>query len=267
MSKKVNISYSGSIPPNYEKFLGSIYFEPYAITMADKIAERSPKNILELACGTGRLTRKLALQKDVRIVATDISASMLAHAESITDATNVAWAIADAVALDYPADSFDCVAAQFGVMFFSDKIKAYTSARQILKEDGFFMFCCWNKLSANPIAFLTHEMIKEFIPIDTPVFYEVPFAYHNTNLIREELETAEFKNIRIELVKHTGYAPSASDAAMGLLEGTPAYSAIMERDPSLIEPMKKRLIEKLEHEFGSEEIHPTLEAFIVTATK
>jgi hypothetical protein len=83
----------------------------------------------------------------------------------------------------------------------------------------------------------------------------------------KNLKQQSLKILDIELVKHTGYAPSASDAAMGLLEGTPAYSAIMERDPSLIEPMKKRLIEKLEHEFGSEEIHPTLEAFIVTATK
>ena len=52
--------FAGSVPHNYDQHLGPLFFEPYAADLADRLKGKKYQRILELACGTGRLTRYLA---------------------------------------------------------------------------------------------------------------------------------------------------------------------------------------------------------------
>ena len=73
--------FAGSIPEIYERSLVPLLFEPYALDLADRLAESEPKDILETAAGTGILTRAVAsrVPANARIVATDLNQSMLDH--------------------------------------------------------------------------------------------------------------------------------------------------------------------------------------------
>ncbi len=66
---------------------------------------------LELGCGTGVFTRALARRAE-RVVALDLSPGMIAVARSRGgNVPNIAYQITDALAWDWPAARFDCIAA------------------------------------------------------------------------------------------------------------------------------------------------------------
>jgi ubiquinone/menaquinone biosynthesis C-methylase UbiE len=76
--------FAGSIPEFYDRFLVPLIFESYALDVARRVAQTNAHNILEIAAGTGVLTRAMIslLPKDVQITATDLNQSMLDHARS-----------------------------------------------------------------------------------------------------------------------------------------------------------------------------------------
>ena len=77
-----DISFDGEIPKNYDRYLGPILFSPYADDLADRLPA-GLEDVLELACGTGILTRRLLnrLQAAARLISTDLSPQMLEYAE------------------------------------------------------------------------------------------------------------------------------------------------------------------------------------------
>ena len=268
--KQVSIAFSGSIPPNYDNFLGPLFFEPFALDMAQRIRHLQPQALLEVAAGTGRVTKHLpsALPEGARIVATDVNPAMVDFAkERLKEHTTINWDVVDAVSLPYQNEQFDCILSQFGVMFYSDRRKAYTEASRVLRPGGIFLFNAWDSLSRNPAARLADETLAHFFPTDTPAFYKVPFSYHDVNEIREDLQSAGFEIVSMQVLKLTGYATTAENAATGLLEGTPAHTAIIERDATLLPVMKKTLANDLENLFGEKDLSVPLQAQVVMAVK
>lgn len=267
---KTNISFSGSIPKFYDNNLGTIFFEPFSNEMAHRIKDLKANSILEIACGTGRLTKFLPLVTATRsgsITATDLNPAMLEHAKRTVAWKNIDWQVVDAMELPYGDSSFDVVVAQFGVMFYPDKQKAYKESYRVLVGNGSFIFSAWDSLRHNSIAQLTHDVITEFFPIDTPQFYNIPFSYFNEDEIRADLTAAGFKTINIESLKLEGYAETAHDAATGLLQGTPLYNAIVERGKDMLPAMIEKLAQEIRSLFGDTHLAIPIQANIVTAGK
>lgn len=268
--KQVPIAFSGSIPPNYDTFLGPLFFEPFALDMAERLRHLQPKSVLEVACGTGRVTKHLpqVLPEGAIIVATDVNPAMVDFAkEQLKEHTAIQWDVVDAVSLPYHNKQFDCIVSQFGVMFYSDRRRAYAEAFRVLRPGGAFLFNAWDSLSRNPAARLTDETLAHFFPTDTPAFYKVPFSYHDANEIREDLQSVGFEISAMQVLHLTGHAELAEDAARGLLEGTPAYTAITERDATLLPVMKKALADDLATLFGEKDLSVPLQARVVMAVK
>src|SRR4051812_36499045 len=113
-------AFSGSIPKIYEQFLVPLLFQPYADDLAKRVSARQPERVLELAAGTGVLTRALAkaLPPTTAITATDLNQAMIDEAASNDLLRPIEWKQADAMQLPFADASFDVVACQFGVMFF-----------------------------------------------------------------------------------------------------------------------------------------------------
>src|SRR5574342_1226263 len=116
-------AFAGSIPTLYETYLVPLLFEPYAADLVNRLASRSPGRVLEVAAGTGVVTRALAsvLPERVSIVATDLTQPMLDQAAALGARRPVEWRQADAMQLPFGDGTFDAVVCQFGAMFFPDK--------------------------------------------------------------------------------------------------------------------------------------------------
>ena len=140
--------FAGSIPKLYDEYLVPLIFEPYANDLAARLATRPVARILEIAAGTGVVTRRLAsvLPESVSIVATDLNRPMLDVAAAIGTTRPVEWREADALQLPFADGTFDVVVCQFGVMFFPDKPKAFSEARRVLGSGGVLLFNAWDRI-------------------------------------------------------------------------------------------------------------------------
>ena len=129
--------FAGSIPQMYEKHFVPLIFEPYAVDLARRLASRPVARLLEVAAGTGVVTRALAALPGIgSIVATDLNPAMLDQAKAVGTRRPVEWRQADAMQLPFPDASFDAVVCQFGVMFFSDRAAAFRETHRVLRPGG-----------------------------------------------------------------------------------------------------------------------------------
>ncbi|MGE5615350.1 MAG: class I SAM-dependent methyltransferase, partial [Bacillota bacterium] len=151
MQTEIDRVFAGSIPQIYEENLVPLIFLPYAEDLVQRLRGRQLSRILEIAAGTGAVTRVMAagLAPEVSIVATDLNPAMLEQARKRGTARPVEWKQADAMALPFGDGEFDAVACQFGAMFFPDKARAFAEVRRVLKPNGVFVFSVWDRIVDN----------------------------------------------------------------------------------------------------------------------
>jgi ubiquinone/menaquinone biosynthesis C-methylase UbiE len=264
---ETNAKFEGSIPEIYDRHLGPVMFEPYAADLTRRVTTPVAGPVLEIACGTGILTRQLRahLPASLRLVATDLNEPMLDYARTKLGETQfIDWQQADAAALPFPSASFAAVVCQFGLMFVPDKPLAFREARRVLSEGGLLAFNVWDDLAYNPFGRIAHETIAGFFPTDPPNFYQVPFGFHDPQVLRQLLETNGFTQVEIERVTLDACSSSAQAFAIGLVKGNPVSLAIRQRGGSP-EPIVEAVAAALAQVGGDQPFRSTMQAVVVTA--
>lgn len=260
--------FEGSIPELYDRYLVPLIFEPYARDMVRKVAEFAPGTVLELAAGTGVVTRLLAqqLSPDVAIVATDLNQPMLDQAAKIGTSRPVEWRQADAMRLPFADRSFDLVACQFGVMFFPDKAQAFAEAKRVLRPGGHLVFNVWDRIENNDMISTVCGALDELFPDDPPRFmHRGPHGYADRDLIAADLARGGFPRSEIALVAHRSRAPSPREAAMGYLHGSPLRTEVEAKGPTALDQATSAAVAALSKHFGSGPIEGRIQACVVVA--
>lgn len=265
-----NVAFVGSIPENYDRYLGPVLFEPYANDLVERVTVPADGSLLEIACGTGIVTRRLRdrLAPSVRIVATDLNEAMINHARQKFRADeNIEWKPADAIDLPFADQTFDVVTCQFGLMFFPDKQKGVNEAYRVLKPNGQYIVSVWDDIERVDLANATQAVINEFFPEDPPDFYDIPFSFHDPATLRSLLSAAGFREIEIVAVPFPCVSASASDAAHGLIHGNPVITAISERDPAKAPKVEAALTERIAAHFGSAPVQARMQAIVCSGIR
>jgi ubiquinone/menaquinone biosynthesis C-methylase UbiE len=263
-------AFSGSIPAIYERHLVPLLFEPYAEHLAQRLADLRLGNLLEIAAGTGVVTRALArsLSPLVEIVATDLNQPMLDLAASMLEGRRVSWQQADAMALPFADHEFDVVISQFGVMFFPDKITAFREVRRVLKPDGRFLFNVWDRIEENEVSHIVSEAVAARFPQDPPRFLaRTPHGYNDAAVIKAALASAGFRDIEVEIVERPSRASSPREAALGLCQGTPLRSEIEARDALGLDAATDAAAAALAQRFGAGAIAGRMRALVIAARR
>ena len=259
--------FAGSIPALYESHLVPLIFEPYAADMADRLASRSVTRVLEVAAGTGVLTRALArsLAPGVEIVATDLNQPMLDEAMSRGTARPVQWCQADAQQLPFPDASFDAVVCQFGAMFFPSKAAAFAQARRVLRPGGVFLFSVWDKLGDNEFADEVTAALASLFPDDPPRFMaRTPHGYHDARAIERDLAGGGFTAAAtFHVVTARSRAESPYIPALAYCQGTPLRNEIVARDPSKLGEATNAAASAIASRFGPGPVEGKIQALVV----
>lgn len=264
-------SFTGSVPKVYERYLVPLVFQPFAGDLAGRLPTDSLTRVLEIAAGTGVVTRELVrvLPASVAIVATDLNGAMVEHAASLGTERPVEWRQADASALPFPDESFDAVLCQFGVMFFPDKAQAFAEARRVLRPGGLFLFSTWDRIAENEFVDTVTTALESLFPDDPPRFHaRIPHGYHDRATIERDLVAAGFTETpEFTTVTKRSEASSARFVAMGYCQGTPLRNEIEERDASLLSDATVAAIRALTERFGKENLSGKIQAHVVKVRK
>ena len=263
--------FTGSIPAIYDRFMVPMIFEPYAQEVAERVARLKPGKVLEMATGTGVVTRAMAakLGPDTEIVATDLNQPMLDTAASLQDRQGrVTFRQADAQALPFEDETFDVAVCQFGVMFFPDKAQGYREARRVLKPGGTYIFAVWDRLSTNEFVAVVDAALARRFPDDPPKFMErTPHGYYDVEAITSALMEAGFADASSETIDKVSHAPSALDAATGYCQGNPNRAEIEARAPGELQSITEIAASALADRFGTGPIEGRIRAHVITAVR
>ena len=263
-----NAAFVGEIPQNYDRYLGPALFQPYAADLVARLD--SPENVLELACGTGIVTRQLRdrLIPGAKIVATDLNESMLSYAkQKFETSETIDWKQADATDLPFADQTFDAVLCQFGMMFFPDKEQAAREVFRVLKPGGVFLFNVWDAIEENDLPHIAHTIISKFFNDNPPNFYELPFSFHDADKIELLLAQAGFRHIECSIVSMTAEAVSAREVTRGLVHGSPVIGAIRERDESQIPAIENAIASQVAAQCGEAPVHARMRAVVCSAVR
>lgn len=255
--------WEGSMPEVYDRCLGPALFAPYAADLARRAAELGPARVLEVAAGTGILTRAL-VEAGLDVVATDLNEAMVAWGAARVPGAS--WRQGDAQLLDLETASVDLVVSQFGVMFFPDRARAHAEAARVLRPGGTSLFASWDVVAGSTFTVAMVESLAEVLPTDPPAFIiRVPHGYHDPAVLEADVVAGGLEPVAVERVVLPTSAPSAAVLAEGFCLGTPLRFALQERGP--LHELTPALAAAMTARLGEGPVLGELAAWVVTARR
>lgn len=229
-------NYGGTIPEYYDRYLGPAWFDAFGADLVRRLDGGLGGDVLEIACGTGLVTRRLRARVDParRLVASDVNQAMLEYARTaLSDCAGIEWREADAARLPFEGGEFRAVVCGFGMMFVPDKRAAFSEARRVLESGGALLFSVWDRIEDNPAAAINAEVVEGLIPGDAELRFRTPYEMHDPELLRQSLREAGFREVRIERKRIEVDGVSAREIALGQIHGTPRSLLLEKRGVAL----------------------------------
>ena len=177
--------YPGRITLNlakrYEEYAVPALFEPWTPKIADAARIQPGYQVLDVACGTGILTRYLDESRKARVIGIDPSEAMLSVASSA--APQIRWDEGRAELLPYANNSFDAVVSQFGISFFQNAEDAIKEMIRVVRPGKYIAVSVWNDREASPIYQAFKNLASKHLGEKLVQKLSSPFSWNKQKLI------------------------------------------------------------------------------------
>ncbi|MEO6282932.1 MAG: methyltransferase domain-containing protein [Dyadobacter sp.] len=264
-----NLQFNGQIPQQYQDVLTPFLFDGFSQDLISRIDFTNVSNVLELASGTGSVTKYLLehLPMDAHLIVTDLEADMLDIARQKVYSPNLSYNVVDMTQIPYIDEQFDLIICQFGLMLVADKQKALSEMYRVLKKGGRLAFSVWGDIEANPVWDISGKVIANFLGANPMLQDPGPFSLADEGRALKLLENAGFGNSKVHRVSQLGSIETAVMAADGFIEGLPVFMAISKKDPALVQVIKQALAPQLSAALGDRPTLSPLQAWVFETTK
>ncbi len=136
----------------YEHHAVPAIFARWAPELVELAGVQPGERVLDVACGTGVVTRLLAdrVGSTGRVVGLDLNAGMLAAARAAAVNPTIEWLEGNVMSMSLPDATFDAVVCQQGFQFFPDKPLALREMRRVLVSGGRLALSVWRSVEQVP---------------------------------------------------------------------------------------------------------------------
>jgi ubiquinone/menaquinone biosynthesis C-methylase UbiE len=223
--------YGGSAADNYARYFVPTIGLPFATALLNATELHRGERILDVACGTGVVTRLSAEQvgPDGAVAALDINPAMLAVARSVPwSGAPIEWHEANAESLPLADGSFDVVLSSLGLQFVSDKASALREMQRVLAPGGRLAIATVGP-TPPPFAIL-EQALGRYVKPEAAAFMRVVFSLYEP----EELETlvsgAGFRDVEVRSTALTLTFPGPEEFLWQYVHSTPLAAAVAQID-------------------------------------
>ena len=182
-----------------EQYTVPYFIRPWAPGLVALAQLRPGERVLDLACGSGVVTRLVAPQVGPtgRVTGLDINAPMLDVARSLPtpDGAPITWVQASAVAMDLPDAAFDVILCQQGFQFFADKPAALREMRRVLVPAGRLLFSVWK--GSGPYQIAIAEALERHVGPDAAKKFRAHRVVPDADTLHRMLIAAGFRDVEV----------------------------------------------------------------------
>jgi ubiquinone/menaquinone biosynthesis C-methylase UbiE len=196
---------------------------------------RSGDRALDVACGTGAVTRLVAerVAPRGRAIGLDVDTAMLAVGRTVVTHPNVAWLQAGALELPFAAGVFDLIFCQQGLQFFSDRLQALREMRRVLRSGGRLGISCWRSVEDSPpYAAIERALGRRLEPARSAL---PRFALGDGDQLQRLIQDAGFREVRVHRRTTLVEWPSTDLFVRAVAAGAPTMmGALGEQDETVL---------------------------------
>jgi SAM-dependent methyltransferase len=193
--------------------------------------------VLDVAAGYGEpsLTAARRVGSEGRVVATDISAEMLAFGRERAAAEgldNIEFVESDASSLEFDADSFDAALSRWGIIFDPDGEGAASRVRSFLAPGARMAISSWGPPDRVPfLAIPMQTVIKRLGVQPPPPGTPGPLSRPTPEALGGLLEGGGFSDVEVEEAEVSFEWESPEEFTVFVKEIAPPISALMASHP------------------------------------
>ena len=227
--------------------------------------------VLDIGCGGGINSIEIALRAGLegRVLGVDISPDILAVAgERGREIPNLEFIEGDAATMDLDEGGYSLIFSRFGMMFFSDPVRAFNNLRRALRSGGRMVFLCWRTIEENPWMREPAQAVLNFLPPPGPPpdpDAPGPFSLGKKDRIEYLLNHAGFKSINIEALDARMSMGGLDELTDYYMQMGPAAAVIAEADDDEKKAARSIIRNVLESYATEEGVVMSAATWIVTA--
>lgn len=223
--------YGGNAAENYERYFVPTIGAPFATALLDTAALQVGERVLDIACGTGVVTRLAAeLVGPLGAVAgLDVNPAMLAVAQSVpSSGAAIEWHEANAESLPLPDGSFDVVVSSLGLQFVADKTSALREMRRVLAPEG--RLAIGTVGPTPPLFAILEQALARHVKPEVAAFVQAVFSLYKPQELESLTSSAGFRNadVRSETLSLT--LPEPREFLWQYVYSTPLAAAVAQID-------------------------------------
>ena len=221
--------FSGTAAENYQRHFVPAISTPVSVDLLRTADLKPGERVLDVACGTGLITRLAAEQVGPTgtVTGVDIAPDMIDVAKAVPApvGSHIDWQVGDATALPFPDGSFDVVLCQMGLMFLEDRVEALREIRRVLTAGGRLVVNTPG--SIQPLFELMEQAIVEHISPELGGFVRAIFSLHDPGVVGSLLRDAGLKDVSVDGVDRD--VPASRDRGVPLAVHQPDTDGAVRR--------------------------------------
>jgi SAM-dependent methyltransferase len=257
---------SGSPADIYEQHMVPAIFARWAPDLVQAAGVRPAERVLDVACGTGAVTRLLAEQVGPagKVTGLDITPGMLAAARLAAPSQRIEWLEGSAVKMPLPDGTFDAVICQHGLQFFPDKAAALSEMRRVLTRGGRLALSCWRSVEHTPGYLVLEQALARRVGPEKAAL--PPFSLGDAGVIRDLVVGAGFREVKLRADANMMRFRSAEHLVRAVVGGAPTMmGALTGQGEGVLDAIIAEVTEATKHYVDDEGWATSAVSNIVTA--